>query len=167
MKLKLSSVDRIAASIIKQEDIDGYNLVKYIIYFTYCFLLSFYDIDCIPVKFKTSKGSIIIDRKRPIDLSVEPIKQGCLVSYVIKCVCKNLKGLKADEINKMITVIGSPYHTVTSQGKTKIKKKIIKEYFNNFYNILPKYKVMEDRITTTFNILKLLADIKSKPFHHS
>lgn len=105
--------------------------------------------------------------KRPIDLGVEPIKQGCLVSYVIKCVCKNLKGLKADEINKMITVIGSPYHTVTSQGKTKIKKKIIKEYFNNFYNILPKYKVMEDRITTTFNILKLLADIKSKPFHHS
>ena len=121
MKLKLSSVDRIAASIIKQEDIDGYNLVKYIMYFTYCFLLSFYNIDCILVKFKTSKGSIIIDRKRPIDLSVEPIQQGCLVSYVIKCVCKNLKGLKADEINKMITVIGSPYHTVISQGKTKRK----------------------------------------------
>ena len=71
------------------------------------------------------------------------------------------------EINKMITVIGSPYHTVISQGKTKIKKKIIKEYFNNFYNILPKYEVMEDRITTTFNILRLLVDIKSKPFHHS
>ena len=119
------------------------------------------------MRFKISKGSIIIDRKRPIDLSVEPIQQGCLISYVIKCVCKNLKGLKADEINKMITVIGSPYHTVTSKGKTKIKKKIIKKYFNNFYNILPKYEVMEDRITATFNILRLLADIKSKPFHHS
>ena len=167
MKLIHSSFDRIAARIIKQEDIDGYKLVKYIMYFTYCFLLSFYDIDCIPVKFKTSKGSIIIDRKRPIDLSVEPIQQGCLISYVLNCVCKNLNGLQADDISKKITVIGSPYHTVISQGKTKIKKKIIKEYFNNFYNILPKYEVMEDRITTTFNILRLLVDIKSKPFHHS
>ena len=167
MKLKLSSVDRIASTIIKQEDIDGYSIVKYILYFTQCFLLSYYDVDCIPVKFKISKGSIIIDRKLPIDLDAEPIRQDCLTSYVIRCVCKNLKDLKADEINKMITVIGSPYHIVISQGKTKIKKKIIKEYFNNFYNILPKYGVMEDRITMTFNILKLLANIESKPIHHS
>lgn len=161
MKLKLSSIDRIAATIAEQNDTVDYDLIKYILYFTHCFLLSFYGIDCIPLKFKVSKGTIVIDRKYSMDLEAEPIRKDCIIAYTIRCVSKNLKNLNLNDINKMITVIGSPYHTTISKGETKIKKKTIEEYFNNFHCILPKYGVVEDRITMTFNILKLLANIKS------